>query len=112
MVITDGESNWDADRTTSDANAADNDNIKTFAVGVTRGINERELAGISSAPHKKNENYWTSASFTSLGAIASTIQQAVCSAVPPSSPSSSGTTEAATTPSSSGSGSNFNICYL
>lgn len=82
ITITDGVSNKDADLTLPDARAAEKDNIRLFAVGVTNGVNETELAGISSEPHEKFVNYWMNPEFTSLGKIAGTIQQAVCSAVP------------------------------
>ena len=66
IVITDGESTIEPERTLREARKARQDDITIFAIGITDEINEEELAGISSKPQKKNKNYFLSTDFDTL----------------------------------------------
>ena len=79
IIITDGVSTWDKERTIPDANAARNDGIRIFSVGITNAIDENELRLMSSPPQEENKNYWRSAEFNQLNLIVDSIVQQACS---------------------------------
>ncbi|KAI0220319.1 hypothetical protein LSAT2_028165, partial [Lamellibrachia satsuma] len=78
IVITDGESTRNKDRTIPEAIRARNDKIKIYSVGITKQINEAELRQISSAPHEKDKNYFMAADFQSLERVANAITSDAC----------------------------------
>ena len=86
IVITDGESTYDKERTVSDAVAARDNNIEIVVVGVTNRIKESELRLISSPPQRLGENYFKSASFVDLPLIVEEITRKTCSIVAPTPP--------------------------
>jgi len=80
IVITDGESNLDSDRTISDAEAARAAGIEIIAVGVTDAVNMAEVSGISSMPQQQDFNYFLIDDFTALSGVVSHISSATCAA--------------------------------
>jgi len=81
IVITDGVSTYDADRTIPEAQSARDQGIKIYSVGVTTAIDENELRQMSSDPQTINENYFTSASFQALDQVVDTLVSQTCSGV-------------------------------
>ena len=73
IVITDGVSTFDSQFTIPYAEAARADGIQIMVVGITNAINEEELAGISSPPQTRDENYFTVADFAVLDQIVDQI---------------------------------------
>ena len=71
IVITDGVSTRDSDRTLTDAEAMQNDpyNVQMFSVGVTSQIDVDELRGLSSDPKIEDQNYFRSPDFDQLDEI-------------------------------------------
>jgi len=78
IVITDGESNLDQDRTISDAEAAHASGINILSIGVTENVNMDEVAGISSDPQQQNVNYFLSDDFSNLIEIIDTVSSSTC----------------------------------
>lgn len=107
IVITDGVSNKDADRTISDAVNARQKGVAIFSVGITNEIFEDELKGISSMPQKIDKQYFTSPNFDELDTITKTLVEQTCATpeatvpttVPPTTPTTVTTT--ANTPTTS-----------
>jgi len=58
IVITDGETNVDADRTIRDAERAKDSGIDVIVVGVTDDVDIGEVRDISSQPQILNQNYY------------------------------------------------------
>ena len=77
IVITDGMSNENEDKTIPYANDAKNDGIIVLAVGVTDDVNEAELAGISSNG-REGETYWTTTDFRVLDRVLPLIVERAC----------------------------------
>ena len=78
IVITDGESNLDMDRTISDAEAARAAGIEIISVGVTDAVNMAEVAGISSLPQTLDYNYYLIEDFTTLSDVVQHIVDSTC----------------------------------
>jgi len=78
IVITDGESNVNAQNTIPEAERAHAAGIEVISIGITDAINANELRGISSPPHIENENWWLSEDFTTLSEIQESIVNRVC----------------------------------
>ena len=78
IVITDGESNLDQQRTISDAEAARAANIEIIVVGITNAVNIAEVSGISSVPQIQDQNWHTAADFVTLSEIVDDIAQSTC----------------------------------
>lgn len=76
IVITDGESNVDDQRTVPDAQEARNRGIMIYTMGVTNAINENEIRQISSSPQQVNVTYFTATDFTTLDATVNNLVQA------------------------------------
>lgn len=81
IIITDGVSTWDKDRTIPDAVAARNDGIKIISVGITNQIDENELRLMSSLPQEEGKNYFRSPDFDQLDTIVDAIVQETCSVI-------------------------------
>ena len=81
IIITDGVSTWDKDRTIPDAIDARNDGIKIISVGITNAIDENELRQMSSMPQEEGKNYFRSAGFNELDTIVDSIVAETCSIV-------------------------------
>ena len=69
IVITDGVPTIDPENTLPEANAAKQNGINVFAVGITRFIDENILREMSSSPHAKDRNYFTSPDFDQLDSV-------------------------------------------
>lgn len=83
VVITDGESNVDRQRTIPDAEAARSAGIAIFSIGVTNAVNEQELRQMSSMPQYRDQNYYMSAGFDVLGDILAKVASETCTAPKP-----------------------------
>ena len=81
IVVTDGKSTIRPDLTIPEAQAAQDQGIQIFVVGVTSNVKEEELKAISSPPHELNKNYWTTPDFRDLASIVSSLQTETCSDV-------------------------------
>ncbi len=80
IVLTDGSSNLDVDKTIPDAQDAQNRGIQMFSVGISDAIAQVEIKGLSSPPQEENRNYFLSTDFRYLETIRNTIVEVVCSA--------------------------------
>ena len=78
VVITDGRSTIDRDRTISDAEAARDDGIRIYSVGITEGVDEDELKEMSSEPQEEYENYFMSTDFTVLNQVVDLLVAQTC----------------------------------
>ena len=78
VVITDGESNRDADRTIPEANLAKSDGIVMFSLGIGREISMDELVGIANSPRDKY--VFLVEDFESLTNIEVQVSNAACEA--------------------------------
>ena len=103
IVITDGESNLDAHKTVPYANEAKDKNIKVFAVGITKAVNETELKGISSNGIR-GETYWLSDDFNMTDEIVKGIVRKTCDNI--------GQGKIYQIPTSSYNSFNTNVCYF
>jgi len=79
IIITDGVSTWDKEKTIPSAIEARNAGITIFSVGVTNAIDENELRLMSSTPQVEGQNYFRSATFDQLNTIVSSIVTQTCS---------------------------------
>jgi Mg-chelatase subunit ChlD len=79
IVITDGKSTYDANRTIPDANAAKQQGVQLYSIGVTNAIDEEELKDISSDPKMLDQNYFISPNFTALSGFIDQIVKETCS---------------------------------
>ena len=83
IVITDGKSTFDSDRTlpiAADLRAA---GVQMVSIGITNSVDENELRGLSSLPQRENVNYFTSPDFQQLGQIIDTLLASACVVTPP-----------------------------
>lgn len=78
IVLTDGTSTVDKDRTIPDALEARNAMIQIFTIGVSNLINETELRLMSSLPQIKGRNYFTSTRFDELDKIQVMLLEKTC----------------------------------
>ena len=83
IVITDGVSTISADRTIPEAEAARNDGIRIFTIGITDKVDEEELRLMSSQPQREGETYWRSASFSELTNIVDHLITETCASPSP-----------------------------
>ena len=83
IVITDGESNRDSDRTISDAEAARLGETFLYVVGITDEVNRDELKGISSQPQLLNDTWFVSPDFAALNTIKVLVAEKLCPPSPP-----------------------------
>merc|ERR1711893_403018 len=78
VVLTDGVSNIEQDRTIPEALAAKNRGITVFSVGITNSVDEAEIRGISTNPQLLDSNYYLTADFRSLSGITDTLIRTAC----------------------------------
>ena len=83
IVITDGKSTFDNDRTIPNAQALRRNGVQMVSVGITSSIDEDELKELSSRPQIRNVNYFTSPDFQQLGGIIETLLASACEVSPP-----------------------------
>lgn len=102
IVITDGVSTKDDDRTISDAKTLRESpyDVTIFAVGVTNQIDVNELEAISSEPQEKDQNYFTSPDFDELNRLIEALLNGTCKTDPATSTTTTSTTSTTTTPTS------------
>lgn len=83
VIVTDGKSTRDTDRTIPEAERSNQEFIRTFSVGVTKSVDEKEVRGISSDPKIKDKTYWLLDGFDVLQASLSVTEgifKAFCNA--------------------------------
>lgn len=97
VVITDGKSTYDSDKTLDSAEDLKGDGVEIITVGITGSIDEEELRAISSFPQMLNQNYFTSADFQQLENIIGNLLATFCS--PAASTATVRTSSVAATPS-------------
>lgn len=78
IILTDGKSTFDKQRTISDAIYARNSGIDIYAVGITSGIDKQELKEMSSSPQIENSDYFTSTDFRELGTLVEKLADKAC----------------------------------
>lgn len=86
IVITDGESTIDREKTQSEAQLAKDNGVKIYTIGVTYDVNEDEIRRISSAPQTRDTSYFLVASFTDLLSIVNVIVNQICFGTPSPTP--------------------------
>lgn len=82
FIITDGESNIDQHLTIFEAEQAKSVGMRIFGIGITNAINRDELRLISSPPQLEGRNWWITASYQTLSAIADTLLRETCAPRP------------------------------
>ena len=83
IIITDGKSTFDNDKTIPIAEDLRRDGVFLVAVGITNSVDENELRGISSLPQERDRNYFTSPDFRQLEGIIDNILSSACVVTPP-----------------------------
>ena len=83
IVITDGKSTFDSEKTIPIALDLQNDGVDVVAIGITDSIDEAELRDISSPPKLKGQNYFTSPNFQQLEGILDGVLVQACVTTPP-----------------------------
>lgn len=78
IVITDGKSTFDSQRTVPIAQDLQADGVNIVAVGITNSVDERELRAISSQPQRRGVNYYTSPDFRQLENMLDSILSSTC----------------------------------
>lgn len=78
IVITDGESNIDRQRTLIEAQLAKDYGVRIYTIGLTSDVNEAEIRGISSPPQTRDSSYFLVPSFTSLPSMAMVLVNQIC----------------------------------
>jgi len=78
ILITDGFANVNTNMTLPEAATCHRLGIAIYAVGITSSINETQLKLVSSPPHEKGVNYWTTPDFTTLNSVVLNVQNATC----------------------------------
>ena len=77
IIVTDGKSTRDADKTIPYANEMKRQGNRVLVVGITELVNRTELAGMSSTG-VENQTYWMSADFRVLNTIIDSIVTETC----------------------------------
>ena len=80
VIITDGKSTIDEENTITSAEAARNEGIKIFSIGVGNDTDETELKEMSSLPQEKDQNYFSSPKFQTLQDIRAVVTYQICPA--------------------------------
>lgn len=83
IIITDGKSTFDNEKTIPYAEDLRRDRTNIVSVGVTNSVDENELKAMSSLPQSRNLNYFTSPDFQQLGGIIENILSSACVVTPP-----------------------------
>ncbi|OAF70851.1 Ribosome biogenesis regulatory protein [Intoshia linei] len=78
IIITDGMPTVPQKLLSSEIAKIHGKNINVIAVGITQNINEKLLKELSSYPHQKWINYFTSTSFADLNVLQKYISEAIC----------------------------------
>lgn len=82
IVITDGKSTWDNEKTVPYAEDLRKDGVEVITIGITNSVDENELKAMSSPPQQRHINYFTSANFQELEDIIDRLVQRACVATP------------------------------
>ena len=78
ILVTDGQSNIDHQRTISDAQAAMRQGIEMYSIGISSAVNEDEIRGISSPPQQMNQNWFQSEDFQMLENVIFDLVRSTC----------------------------------
>ena len=82
ILLTDGKSTLDADKTIDSAAAAKASGMKIFAVGITGESDEVELRQISSPPQKYGQNYFLCEDYADLPNFVHSVASESCPTYP------------------------------
>ena len=90
MVITDGLSSWKRDPNSNfhtnpidEAYFAKQAGAYIVVVGVTNGVDEKEIREISSLPQKKGLSYFLTPDFVEMSTVLNTLATEFCLTIPP-----------------------------
>ena len=78
IVLTDGKSTFDKEKTIPYAEDLRNDGVEVIVVGITDSVDEQELKAMSSLPQRQHRNYFTSVNFQELEGIMAGLVQTAC----------------------------------
>lgn len=78
IIITDGKSTFDHQKTVPYAEDLRNDGAQIITIGVTNSIDEAELKAMASLPQQQHVNYFKSANFQELEDIIAGLVQTAC----------------------------------
>ncbi len=88
FIITDGEPTLNIDLTEPEAQGAQDEGIRMYAVGITQSVNENTLRYLSSSPRTPDVNYFMSTDFSSLRRqVLNSLLIEACATVSPTIPS-------------------------
>lgn len=83
IIITDGKSTFDNEKTIPYAKDLRRDGTAVVSVGVTNSVDENELKEIASLPQQRDRNYFTSPDFQQLDSIIESLLSSACVVTPP-----------------------------
>lgn len=86
LLLTDGKSNVDADKTIPIANDLRQDGINVISIGITEEADVNEVRAVSSLPQIQNLNYFLSEDALQLEEIYGVVQSSICAEGPPPTP--------------------------
>lgn len=78
VVITDGKSTWDHEKTVPYAEDLRRDGVEVITIGITNSVDENELKAMSSLPQRQHSNYFTSPNFQELENILDGLVKSTC----------------------------------
>lgn len=78
IIITDGKSTFDSQKTIPSAEALRQDGVQVISVGITSSVDANELKAMSSYPHVLGQNYFTSPDFRQLENIINSLIANAC----------------------------------
>ena len=78
IIITDGKSTFDNEKTIPFAKDLHRDGVQVVSIGVTNSVDADELKALSSMPQERNRNYFTSPDFQQLGSIIDRLLSSAC----------------------------------
>ena len=84
ILITDGSSNIELQRTFPDAQSAKNNGIEVLCIGVTNNISLPTLQQISSLPQQLGKTYWIAPSQFTMNTLIAPLMTETCRPVTPS----------------------------
>ena len=83
IIITDGKSTFDHEKTIPYAKDLRKDGVQVVSIGVTNSVDADELKAMSSVPQVRGRNYFTSPDFQQLDGIIDSLLSSACVVTPP-----------------------------